>query len=254
MKLGKLGLAALVAASVLGSGAALAQAKRPSVIWLSFQECTGCSESLLRSSHPTVSNLILDMISLDYHETLMAGSGHQAEKSLHDSMAANKGKYILVVEGGIPTKDNGIYCKVSGKTALESLRTAAEGAAAVISIGTCASYGGIQASAPNPTGAVGVGDIVKDADRLPLERAFRVAPAILAHNVQREQVQRLIASELNAYLSLEGQRSLGELLAEYGLRDPVRGWAVAQVDREARGLFAAPAFAQWLAAVLGGGG
>lgn len=135
---------------------------RPAVIWLHFQECTGCSESLLRSSHPTVANLILDMVSLDYHETLMVGSGHQAEKSLHDSMQANKGKYILVVEGGIPTKDNGIYCKVGGKTALESLRKAAEGAAAIISIGTCASYGGIQSVGPNPTGAVGVGDIIKD--------------------------------------------------------------------------------------------
>ncbi len=135
---------------------------RPAVIWLHFQECTGCSESLLRSSHPSVASLILDMISLDYHETLMAGSGHQAEKALNDSMAANKGKYILVVEGGIPTKDNGIYCKVAGKTALESLRTAAEGAVAIIPIGTCASYGGIQSVGPNPTGAVGVRDIIKD--------------------------------------------------------------------------------------------
>ncbi len=134
----------------------------PPVIWLHFQECTGCSETLLRSTHPTVNSLILDMISLDYHETLMAGSGHQAEKSLHDSMAANKGKYILVVEGAIPTKDNGIYCKVGGKTALESLRHAADGAAAIICIGTCASYGGIQSVGVNPTGAVGVRDIIKE--------------------------------------------------------------------------------------------
>jgi hydrogenase small subunit len=102
------------------------------------------------------------MISLDYHETLMAGSGAQAEKSLHDSMLANKGKYLLVVEGAIPTKDNGIYCKVSGKTALESLQHAAEGAAAIITIGTCAGYGGIQSVSPTPTGAVGVRDIIKD--------------------------------------------------------------------------------------------
>ena len=92
----------------------------------------------------------------------MAGSGHQAEKSLHDSMLANKGNYILVVEGAIPTKENGIHCKVSGKTALESLTKAAEGAVAIIAIGTCASYGGIQSVGPNPTGAVGVRDIVKD--------------------------------------------------------------------------------------------
>ena len=135
---------------------------RPSVIWLHFQECTGCSESLLRSSHPTVSNLILDLISLDYHEILMAGSGHQAEKSLQDSREANKGNYILVVEGAIPTKDNGIYCQIAGKTALDSLSTAAAGATAIIAIGTCASFGGIQSVGPNPTGAVGVRDIVRD--------------------------------------------------------------------------------------------
>jgi hydrogenase small subunit len=135
---------------------------RPPVIWLHFQECTGCSESLLRSSHPTIATLILDKISLDYHETLMVGSGAQAEKSLHDSMTANKGKYILVVEGAIPTKDLGVYCKVSGKTALESLTHAAEGAVAIIPIGTCAGYGGIQSADPNPTGAVGVRDIIKD--------------------------------------------------------------------------------------------
>lgn len=135
---------------------------RPAVIWLHFQECTGCSESLLRSTHPTVSNLIFDLISLDYHETLMAGSGHQAEKSLQDSLMANKGKYILVVEGSIPTRDNGIYCKVSGATAMDLLKKAAEGAAAIISIGTCASFGGIPSVGPNPTGAVGVRDIIKD--------------------------------------------------------------------------------------------
>ncbi len=151
-------------ASMVSTVAAAAEKKdnRPTVIWLHFQECTGCSESLLRSSHPALGTLILDMISLDYHETLMAGSGHQAEKSLHDSIHANKGKYILVVEGAIPTKDNGIYCKVGGKTALESLRTVGEGAAAIIAVGTCASYGGIQSVGPNPTGAVGVRDIIKD--------------------------------------------------------------------------------------------
>src|SRR6185369_3149188 len=36
---------------------------KPSVIWLHFQECTGCTESLLRTSHPSVSELILDLVS-----------------------------------------------------------------------------------------------------------------------------------------------------------------------------------------------
>lgn len=142
--------------------AAAESTDRPPVLWLHFQECTGCSESILRSSHPTVSSLIFDLISLDYHETLMAGAGHQAEQSLHDTMAAYRGRYFLVVEGAIPTASNGIFCQVGGRTALESLHRAAEGAAAIFCIGTCSSFGGVQAAAPNPTGAVGVGDIVKD--------------------------------------------------------------------------------------------
>ena len=92
-----------------GADAAIAKAvesaRRPSVIWLHFQECTGCTESLLRANHPTLERLILDIISLDYHETLFAAAGHQAEAARRKAMADNKGKYLLVVEGAIPTKD-----------------------------------------------------------------------------------------------------------------------------------------------------
>jgi NiFe hydrogenase small subunit HydA len=55
---------------------AATSAQRPPVIWLHFQECTGCTETLLRASHPDVARLILDIISLDYHETIMAAAGH----------------------------------------------------------------------------------------------------------------------------------------------------------------------------------
>jgi hydrogenase small subunit len=135
---------------------AVAQGRKPSVIWLSFQECTGCTESLLRTSHPALDELILDLISLDYHEALLAPSGHLAEAARKQAMRENAGKYILVVEGAIPTKDGGIYCKVGGQTALDAVREAAAQAALVIAIGSCASFGGIAAAEPNPTGAQGV--------------------------------------------------------------------------------------------------
>ncbi len=139
-----------------------ASSAKPPVIWLHFQECTGCSESLLRTSAPDVAELILGLISLDYHETLMVPSGYQAEKSLEQSMERNAGKYVLVVEGAIPTKEDGIYCRVGGKTALEQLKTVSRKAAAVVSIGSCASWGGIPSADPNPTGAVGVDKIITD--------------------------------------------------------------------------------------------
>lgn len=135
--------------------------KKPSVIWLHFQECTGCTESLLRTSHPALDELILDLISLDYHETLFVAAGHQVEKAKHDAMKANWGKYILVVEGAIPVKDGGIYCKVGGKTAVSLLEEAAAGAGAIVAIGSCASWGGVASAGLNPTGASGVGDVIK---------------------------------------------------------------------------------------------
>ena len=136
--------------------------RRPPVIWLHFQECTGCTESLLRGTHPTIEHLILDLISLDYSETLMAAAGHQAEAALHKSIKENEGKFILVVEGSIPTKDNGVYCKIGGKTALSILEDIAPKAAAIVAIGSCASWGGLQSSEPNPTGAKGVPEIITD--------------------------------------------------------------------------------------------
>ncbi|MBD0373852.1 MAG: hydrogenase small subunit, partial [Pyrinomonadaceae bacterium] len=157
---------AAAAVGLTGSAAArvveaATKGPRPSVIWLHFQECTGCSMSLLRPSHPDLSELIFDLISLDYHESLFAAAGHQAEEALNAAMQLNAGKYVCVIEGAIPTKDNGIYCMVAGHTAMELTRQAAEKAAAIIAIGSCASWGGIPSADPNPTGAVGVSEIVK---------------------------------------------------------------------------------------------
>jgi hydrogenase small subunit len=81
---------------------ALETKRRIPVIWEHFQECTGCSESFIRSDHPLLADLILDNISLDYTDTLMAASGHNAEEAKQESMKENYGKYILVVEGAIP--------------------------------------------------------------------------------------------------------------------------------------------------------
>lgn len=136
-------------------------AKRPPVIWLHGQECTGCTETLLRPSHPTLEALILDIISLDYHETLNTGSGHQAETALQQSMKDNAGKYVLVIEGAIPVKDNGIYCMIGGKTFLRMVEEAAAGAAAIIAIGSCAAWGGIPSASPNPTGATSAPEVLK---------------------------------------------------------------------------------------------
>ncbi|MDV3237715.1 MAG: hydrogenase small subunit [Gammaproteobacteria bacterium] len=133
---------------------ALGKRTRPSVIWLSFQECTGCTESLTRSHSPTVENLIFDLISLDYHHTLQAAAGEAAEHAREQAMA--EPGYLVLVDGSIPTRDGGIHSTIAGVTNLQMLKDTVENAAAVVSVGTCAAFGGIPKADPNPTGAMGV--------------------------------------------------------------------------------------------------
>jgi hydrogenase small subunit len=139
---------------------ALQASQRTPVIWLEFQDCAGCTESFLRASQPTAAEVVLDVLSVDYHETIMAASGHLAEEAKEQTI--NAGGYLLIVEGAIPTAENGIYCTIGGRTALDILEEAAAGALAVVAVGSCAAFGGIPKAAPNPTGALGVMDLVKD--------------------------------------------------------------------------------------------
>jgi hydrogenase small subunit len=133
---------------------------RPPLVWLEFQDCTGDSESFLRASQPGVDELLLDLLSLDYHETIMVPAGSMSHKSLNDTMRDFPGQYLCVVEGSIPTRDGGIHCMIRGRTALSIAQEVCSNALATIAIGTCAWDGGLAAALPNPTGAVGVGDAV----------------------------------------------------------------------------------------------
>jgi hydrogenase small subunit len=152
---------ALAPAMIPKIAAALEQAKRPSVIWMSFQECTGCTESITRSHSPSIEGLIFDAISLDYHHTLQAASGDAAEHAREEAMKEHYGKYVLVVDGSIPL-DNPGYSTIAGISNLDMLKETAAGAAAIIAVGTCSAYGGLPKADPNPTGAVSVSDIIKD--------------------------------------------------------------------------------------------
>lgn len=132
------------------------------VVWLHFAECTGCSEALLRSSYPNVDDILLETISLEYHETLMAASGDQAEKCLEDAIHHFKGKFICVIEGALPRGLNGQYLRLGpkGKTGIEIAKEVCKEAAACIAIGSCSAFGNIQAAKPNPTDAVSIKDAI----------------------------------------------------------------------------------------------
>ena len=130
----------------------------PSVVYLHNAECTGCSEALLRTGQPFIDELILDTISLDYHETIMAAAGEAAEAALEQAISAPEG-FICVVEGAIPTANEGKYGYIAGHTMLDICGRILPKAKAVVAYGTCAAFGGVQGQAnAQPTGAMGVNE------------------------------------------------------------------------------------------------
>ncbi len=146
----------------LVADAALLMNRAP-VIWLELSDCAGNSEALLRSDGPKIDEIVLDIISLEFHETLQAASGHQAEKQLEDAIHTFKDKYLLFVEGAIPMGMNGQFGTIgaSGETMYDHLMRVAKHSAAIVAVGSCATFGGVPAASPNPTGAVGVMDVIK---------------------------------------------------------------------------------------------
>lgn len=130
------------------------------VLWLEMQDCAGCSESFLRASRPGPAEVVLDVLSVDYHETIMAAAGHRAEEAKRKTIET--GGYLLIVEGAIPTAENGIYCCIGGRSAIDLFNEAASNAKAVVAVGSCASFGGIAKASPDPTKAIGVMDLVTD--------------------------------------------------------------------------------------------
>ena len=145
---------------------AVKQINKIPIIWLELSDCTGNSESFIKSSHPTVDDLILDFVSLDYHELLMAAAGDDSENALEETIKENKGKYVLLVEGAVPMGLDGKYLRIGpkGETGLALLQKCAKDAALVISVGTCAFDGGVVAAGANPTGAVGVAEALQRND------------------------------------------------------------------------------------------
>lgn len=213
------------------------------IIWLELSDCTGNSEGFIKSAHPSVDDLILKYISLDYHELLMAASGDQSEIALDRIIAEDTGKYVLIVEGAVPLGLDGKFLRIGprGETGLELLRRAAKNAAAVIAVGTCAYDGGVVAAEPNPTGAVGVSEALGRPDIINLP-GCPVNPinivGTLLHYIMFDEFPKLDAKnrpewayEFRVHDNCErrGHYDMDEFVLEWGDEGAKKGWCLFQM-------------------------
>ncbi len=220
---------------------ALSQQRRPSVIWIQLQECTGCVESVLRTAEPTIGDLLLDLVSLDYSHTLMACAGDAAEAAYRSAREENFGNYLLVVTGSVPLAEDGIYTMIGGRTAHEILEEAAEGAAAVIAVGACAHFGSVQAARPNPTGAVGVDQIVRDKPVVNIAGCPPIADTVtatLAHYLTFQRIPDLdydgrplfaYGKRIHDQCPRRAHFDAGQFVSEFDDDAARRGWCLYEV-------------------------
>lgn len=152
-----LGLSQLDVTHGVSEAMAASRSGKPPVVWLEGQDCAGCTTSFASALNPPVASLVLDTLSIRYHETIMAAAGHMSEKVWHKTI--KKGGHVLIVEGSIPMAD-GRFCMIGGRPFEEIVLESAKKAAAIIAVGACATYGGIPAA--GPTDARGVRDVVKN--------------------------------------------------------------------------------------------
>lgn len=153
---------------------------KPPVLWIQGQNCTGCSISFLNTNYPMVAEIVLDKLSVRYHPNVMAAAGDKAFGVLEETAKELAGKYVLVVEGPVPTAEDGEYCTFGleketspfngyqrhrDKPMTAWMEELVPGAAAVVALGNCASFGGIPAANASVTGTKPVQEIVKEIDK-----------------------------------------------------------------------------------------
>ncbi len=136
------------------------------VIWLETSDSGDNNIAFMNTTYPYLHQVFTDMIDLLYSNTFMAAQGSDALLLLESAAEGRYGPFTLIVEGAVPLKDGGIYNVIartgSGPiTALEAVKRLGAAAQYVVAAGTCASFGGASAAAPNMTGSVGVSQVLK---------------------------------------------------------------------------------------------
>ena len=221
-------------------GNAITTLNRIPIIWLELSDCSGNSEAFIKSTNPSIEDLIFNYISLDYHELIMSASSDQSESLLESIIKTDKEKYLLIVEGAVPLGMDGKFLRIGtkGETGISLLQRCARDAALIMAVGSCAYDGGVVAAAPNPTGAVGVSEALQRDDIINITgcptNPVNIVGTLL-HYMMFEEMPPLDSNNrpLWAYegrihdnCERRGHYELGEFVKAWGDEGAQKGWCL----------------------------
>lgn len=148
--------------------------------WLAGMSCDGCTIAASGATNPSVEDLLAGNLPgipkvVLHHPVLSVEAGHEFVRNFEMAVEGElEDPYVIIYEGSIA--DERIAAQTGGYWAglgvrevdgemrpiptAEWLERMAPGAAAVIAIGTCATWGGIPAAIGNPTNAMAVMDLL----------------------------------------------------------------------------------------------
>ena len=153
-----LGVSQSVAATIAPAIANAADSGLTPALWLNGGACTGCTESMAQSTSPNVADVVLDILSMNYMETVMFATGHAADEAMYATAEEHEGNFVLIYEGSVMEGWNGNALRIAGEPSTHQIDEIAPKAAACVAVGSCAVDGGWVKGAPNPAEATGIQD------------------------------------------------------------------------------------------------
>ena len=218
-------------------------------IWFNLGSCTGCTESMAQVGNPDVATIVLDLLSLNYFETVMAAAGKQAEENV--AKMVEEGGYILIIEGTVMTGEGGNTLRIADKTGNQHLEEMAAKAAAILAVGSCAVDGGWVAAAPNPAGGMGVAEYltskgiktpVINLPTCPVNPTWVVAMvvdvkllgqladgSILSKLDDKGRPKLIFGSTIHDNCPRRGHFENGEFVEKFGTAEEAKGWCLYKV-------------------------
>ena len=235
-----LGMSASAVPDIAGALEQAAQS-RPAV-WLSMGHCTGCTDSLAQSLYPDLAQIVLELMSFDYWDTLAAGAGATTRDALLTMVQQQRGKFVLVVEGAVMQGFEGNTLRVAGKPAIEDLKKIADAAAVVLAVGSCAVDGGWVKARPDQAGATGVMNVVDPSKVVnlptcPVNPEWVVAMIVdylllgrtVPVDVGTREPPLIYGQTIHDNCQRRGHFDNGEFVTEFGSQEAADGFCLYQV-------------------------